>query len=345
MKKNLLEYIIKTVLFEDDDSKKKKKIISVDIKELVNQDKQDYLAAGAIFGFDVKVVAKLGDGTGIDKLSAFSYIDKFVSLPEQSYFYNMLNKPNQTAIASYDFRKSERVHKFRIWIFETKFYQTIIDIPFKKYQTVGDEVLVFTKASYHISQTLINFFEEGGYWGTRLYAAIDVKIDPDGLKKYKQWYEALRKINKNKPTPNFQYIDRGDSSELGSDLGNELGEQDVSIKTWDGKFEIKSIVYSNDSGTYSETEMLISRVNVYNGNGLFTGKLQKIGDNSFELYTGILEDYKLYSSTSEFKDFEFSGYMRFGKPLANTTVKIPGKPKSITLDEFNALVQKQTSKK
>jgi hypothetical protein len=282
MKRNLLEYIIKRALFEDEsestaNDKKTNSVPTVPIKITIlgGQDAIDYQEAGAVLGFDVKV-GKLTDPLLKKELTTgdvFNYIDKWMKDNVQKY-YTMLNSEGYFGIASYEFRPSERVDKYRIWIFETNYLAMIISKPFiqtnnsnanattsqtSKNVTTNQETDKITRwlptvsiGDAKIGQTDIAFFSTLKLWGPFLLRFLDIKFDTAGLKTYETWYNKLKKINKGIASPDFQYsnqiIEPLSSAELNvtnTSTSGVLGKQyDDTEKTDSSLNRISDVVIS-----------------------------------------------------------------------------------------------------
>jgi hypothetical protein len=216
MKRDLLEQLIRKAIFEQNvDEVPVTKKIPIKISSLIGSDKSQYVAAGAIYGFDVeRAVVKKQKGQRASESTMFAAINDV--LKNTSVFkpiYDIVNREGLVALISGDFKPSARILSFRCWIFERNYWDAQIDLPYKQefnYKTKPDEVIVYTKADLYIGRAVVKKFENGTWYAGQMLldqSLNQLNVDVKGLKSYETWYNKLRKINKTLPTVEFQLTD------------------------------------------------------------------------------------------------------------------------------------------
>ena len=232
MKQNLLERIIRTMLFEQSEVtpiEYDPEDIPVKISLMNGADKtterSEYEAAGAVYGFDVRVIAKKfkpKQEPGTDKQKSklpkvrasedvlFKSINDVLKQPQFAKVTNILNQ-DHVALISGDLRPSARVFSFRCWVFDREFFANQTELFLKKDKdTTGDQVQIFIRTLERIGDSSINKFENGEYYAKQLLLEKGLNrqnVDPNGLKQYEEWYNKLKKINITLPTVDFTKID------------------------------------------------------------------------------------------------------------------------------------------
>ena len=233
MKQNLLERIIRTMLFEQSEVtpiEYDPEDIPVKISLMNGADKtterSEYEAAGALYGFDVRVIAKKfkpkqEPGTNkqkskLPKVRAsadvlFKSINDTLKQPQFAKASSMLNN-NHNVLISGDLRPSARVFSFRCWVFDREFFANQTELFLKKDTTTRpeDRVQIFVRTPERLGDSSINKFENGEYYAKQLLLDKGLNrqnVDPIGLKQYEEWYNKLKKINITLPTVDFTKID------------------------------------------------------------------------------------------------------------------------------------------
>ncbi len=233
MKQNLLERIIRTMLFEQSEVtpiEYDPEDIPVKITLMNGADKtterSEYEAAGAVYGFDVKVIAKKfkpkqepgtdKQKTKLPKVRAsadvlFKSINDTLKQPQFAKASSMLNN-NHNVLISGDLRPSARVFSFRCWVFDREFFANQTELFLKKDTTTRpeDSVQIFVRIPERLGDSSINKFENGEYYAKQLLLNKGLNrqnVDPIGLKQYEEWYNKLKKINITLPTVDFTKID------------------------------------------------------------------------------------------------------------------------------------------
>ena len=250
MKKNLLERIIRTMLFEQSEVtpiEYDPEDIPVKITLMNGADKtterSEYEDAGAVYGFDVKVIAKKfkpkqepGANKQKSKLPKerasedvlFKSINDTLKQPQFAKVASILNSTGMYALISGDYRPSARVFSFRCWVFDADFFDAKWNLPFLpvtkttggkdpetglKIIDTGLEDIVTVYAGLtkeRLGNAAIMKFEDGKWYAetSLLDLGLNQKnADPKGLKQYEEWYNKLRKINGTLPTVDFKFTD------------------------------------------------------------------------------------------------------------------------------------------
>jgi hypothetical protein len=216
MKRDLLEQLIRKAIFEQTaDSDPITKRIPVKISTLIGSDKSDYVAAGAIYGFDVvRTVVKKQKGQRASESTMFAAInDVLKNTPVFKPIYDVVNREGLVALVSGDFKPSARILSFRCWIFELNYWDAQIDLPYKSefnYNDKPDQATIYTKTVLRIGRADVREFENGNYYAGPVLLELNLNqtnVDVKGLKAYEAWYNKLRKINKTLPTVDFQITD------------------------------------------------------------------------------------------------------------------------------------------
>lgn len=221
MKNNLLERIIKNTLLE----------YSIPVKAdiLVGSDQSDYEAAGAIAGFNIRVIAKKFKGVRPSESQLFKSINNVIQQDvdfEKIGLRNIANRGGMVALISGDLRASARNYSFRVWFFDEQYwkYQTMmlplnekgqilstpteLGVPVKPGET--ERVITYGYAMY-LGKAGIRFFKNGKDYANLDWISDSLKkkdtLDLDGLRKYEAWYNKLKKINATLPTEEFKMPD------------------------------------------------------------------------------------------------------------------------------------------
>jgi hypothetical protein len=217
MKNSLLEHIIRNVLAEATIR------TPVVIKGLYGADKSDYEAAGAIFGFDVKTIAKRVNKERLSNDELLEKVNRAIQEnPANKPIQDFVNRDNMIAVVSGDFRASARVYSFRVWIFEEQYLdfqlrmlplnekgvQLSTSTPLYQISTPEDRFVGGIGFSKFLGKAGVQFFENGEKYANLNYA-IKYKdtLDLNGLREYEDWYNKLKKINKTLPTVTFKMPD------------------------------------------------------------------------------------------------------------------------------------------
>ena len=217
MKNSLLEHIIRNALTEATIR------TPVVIKGLYGVDKSEYEAAGAIFGFDVKTIAKRVNKERLSNDELLEKVNRAIQEnPANKPIQDFVNRDNMVAVISGDFRASARVYSFRVWIFEEQYLefqlrmlplnekgvQLSTSTPLNQITTPEDRVVGGLGFSKFLGKAGVNFFENGEKYANLNYA-IKYKdtLDLNGLREYEDWYNKLKKINKTLPTVAFKMPD------------------------------------------------------------------------------------------------------------------------------------------
>jgi len=227
MKRDLLEQIIRKAIFEQNgnDVPVTKKI-PVKISTLIGSDKSDYVAAGAIYGFDVvRTVVKKQRGQRASESTMFAAINDVLKNTPVLPIYDVVNREGLLALISGDFKPSARILSFRCWIFEDAYILNKIrmvwsdsiiqknigisgnkwsydygDIGFSAFDLPG-------KTNYYIGKAPVEKFVNGlQYDGQKLIemGLSQSDVNPTKLIEYQAWYESLRKLNKTLPSEDFK---------------------------------------------------------------------------------------------------------------------------------------------
>ena len=250
MKQNLLERIIRTMLFEQSEVtpiEYDPEDIPVKISLMNGADKtterSEYEAAGALYGFDVRVIAKKfkpkqEPGTNKQKSKVtkerasedvlFKSVNDTLKQPQFAKAASMLNSTNMISLISGDYRPSARVFSFRCWVFDADFFDAKLVLPFLpvtkttggidtttglKIIDTGQEEMVTVYVGLtkeRLGNAAIMKFEDGKYFAETNLLEMDLNqetADPKGLKQYEEWYNKLRKINGTLPTVDFKFTD------------------------------------------------------------------------------------------------------------------------------------------
>jgi hypothetical protein len=338
MRNSLLEHIIRTILFEDaEEISSDAEKFPVRITTLVGTDKTDYLDAGAIYGFDVKVVAKRfkGERTRATEDVLFNSINDTLRQPFLQKISNIVNQSGLIALISGDFRPSARIFSFRCWIFESAYWNNQRSLLRKKDTEVvqGDRITIITSVEYRIGNAEIKKFLNGdSYGGMTLVNDIGLtqeNVDVAGLKQYEIWYNKLRKINKTLPTIDFQITDISKLPKQYTEIPaeSELENEEIQIQQYigTGSKKLKTFLFTGtaDDATYD----------YYSGDVIdpttsticFTGTLKRMrGLDTYEFWQGTLNNYKYWEGASgKIQNFVISGKVDNGNISNATTILSP----------------------
>jgi hypothetical protein len=187
MKKLKIEHVIQKLLTEQTTAK-----VRVVIKRTMGTSNQDARAAGAVFGFRIKATAKKTDGKLATQNEVYRAISQVAeSTPEIMYYAN----DKYVILVSDDQRDAEKNYLYTFWVFPAAYWDDITNIA-KQSSDARDKIVWSGIYRLKVGGAPVQTWElvKSIPQQIPIYA-----IDPQRLKRFEQWANQVKKINK--PVP------------------------------------------------------------------------------------------------------------------------------------------------